>query len=63
MEVPFRACGLENFLGINAHSLENQASSFMSAMFRSRCVFSMTFAASATRMLDARCVPAVTIEA
>src|SRR6476469_5581125 len=24
MEVPFRSCGLENFLGINAHSLENQ---------------------------------------
>ncbi len=36
------------------------ASSFISAMFRSRCVFSMTLAASATLMLDARCTPAVT---
>ena len=29
------------------------ASSFISAMLRSRCVFSITFAASATLMLDA----------
>ena len=35
------------------------ASSFISAMLRSRCVFSMTFAASATLMLEARCTPAV----
>ena len=37
------------------------ASSFISAMLRSRCVFSITLAASATRMLDARCTPAVTM--
>ena len=30
------------------------ASSFISAMLRSRCVFSITFAASATLMLRAR---------
>ncbi len=36
------------------------ASSFISAMLRSRCVFSMTLAASATLMEDARCTPAVT---
>ena len=30
------------------------ASSFMSAMLRSRCVFSITFAASATRIEGAR---------
>ncbi len=35
-------------------------SSFISAMFRSRCVFSITFAASATLMLLALCTPAVT---
>jgi hypothetical protein len=36
------------------------ASSFISAMLRSRWVFSMTFAASATRMLEARWMPAWT---
>jgi hypothetical protein len=36
-------------------------SSFMSAMFRSRCVFSMTLAASATLMLAALNTPAGTI--
>ena len=36
------------------------ASSFISAMLRSRCVFSITFAASATLMLEARYTPAVT---
>ena len=34
-------------------------SSLISAMLMSRCVFSMTLAASATLMLDALCVPAV----
>ena len=34
-------------------------SSFISAMFRSRCVFSITLAASATLMLEALCTPAV----
>jgi hypothetical protein len=43
--------------------LKISASSFISAMLRSRCVFSITFAASATRIELARCVPAVTIEA
>ena len=37
------------------------ASSFISAMLRSRCVFSMTLAASATLMLGARCTPASTM--
>ena len=37
------------------------ASSFISAMLRSRWVFSMTLAASATLMLEARCTPAVTM--
>ena len=36
-------------------------SSLISAMLTSRCVFSMTLAASATRMLLALCVPAVMI--
>ena len=36
------------------------ASSFINAMLRSRWVFSITLAASATLMLDARCTPAVT---
>jgi hypothetical protein len=35
------------------------ASSFTSAMLRSRCAFSMTLAASAVRMFAARCTPAV----
>ena len=38
------------------------ASSLMSAMLTSRCVFSITLAASATRMLEVLCVPAITIE-
>ena len=37
-------------------------SSFISAMFRSRCVFSITLAASATLMLLAGYTPAVMIE-
>jgi hypothetical protein len=41
--------------------LKRTASSFMSAMSRSRWVFSMTLAASATRMLLALWVPAVMI--
>ncbi len=36
-------------------------SSFISAMFRSRWVFSMTLAASATLMLEASWIPAVMI--
>ena len=36
------------------------ASSFISAMLRSRWVFSITFAASATLIDDALCTPAVT---
>ena len=39
------------------------ASSLISAMFRSHCVFSMTLAASATRMLSALCVTAVMMAA
>ena len=42
--------------------LKMSASSLMRAMLTSRCVFSMTLAASATRMLEALWVPAVTIE-
>ena len=38
---------------------KTMASSFISAMFRSRWVFSITLAASATLMLLARCTPAV----
>jgi len=38
------------------------ASSFTRAMFKSRWVFSITLAASATRMLAAWCVPAAMIE-
>jgi hypothetical protein len=38
------------------------ASSFISAMFKSRWVFSMTLAASATLMDEARCTPAVTTD-
>ena len=38
------------------------ASSFINAMFRSRCVFSMTLAASATLIDDALWTPAVTTE-
>ena len=39
------------------------ASSFINAMFRSRCVFSMTLAASATLMELALCTPAVMMDA
>ena len=39
------------------------ASSLTSAMLTSRCVFSMTLAASATIMLEVLCVPAVMIDA
>ena len=41
--------------------LKISASSLISAMLTSRCVFSITLAASATRMLDALWVPAVMI--
>ena len=39
------------------------ASSFTNAMFISRCEFSITFAASATFIVGAKCVPAVITEA
>ena len=39
--------------------LKISASSLISAMLMSRCVFSITFAASATFRLEALCVPAV----
>ena len=38
------------------------ASSFTKAMLISRCEFSITLAASATRIVGARCVPAVITE-
>ena len=41
--------------------LKMMANSLIRAMFRSRWVFSITLAASATRMLSALCVPAVMI--
>jgi hypothetical protein len=37
--------------------------SFTKAMLMSRCEFSITFAASATLIVGARCVPAVMTEA
>ena len=37
------------------------ASSFMSAMFKSRCVFSITLLASAALMLEQRCTPGCTM--
>jgi hypothetical protein len=43
--------------------LKISASSLTSAMLTSRCVFSITLAASATRIELARCVPAPMIEA
>ena len=43
--------------------LKISASSLISAMLRSRWVFSITLAASATRIELALCVPAVMIEA
>ena len=39
-----------------------RASSFISAMLRSRWVFSITLAASATRMVAARWTPAATTD-
>ena len=39
--------------------LKISASSLISAILTSRCVFSITLAASATRMLEALCVPAL----
>ncbi len=39
--------------------LNNTANSLINAMFTSRWVFSITFAASATLIDSARCVPAV----
>ena len=38
-----------------------RASSFIKAIFTSRWVFSITLEASATSILDAKCVPAVII--
>ena len=48
-------------MGLTLASLSKiRSSSFMRAMLRSRWVFSMTLAASATLMLLALCTPAVT---
>ena len=50
------ATAIANF----SQSMKMIASSLTSEIFRSRCVFSITLAASATLMLDARCTPAFT---
>ena len=52
-EVPLGACGLQHGLVSMPILLKMIANSLTRAMFRSRCVFSMTLAASATRMLSA----------
>ena len=52
--------GGEDGIGLERpRRLKSMASSLMRAMLTSRWVFSMTLAASATRMLAARWVPAV----
>ena len=52
-EVPFGAGGLAAPPSVSMPSRSKMiASSFISAMLRSRCVFSITFAASATLMLE-----------
>ena len=58
-EVPLGARGLQHLRVSMPILWKISASSFISAMLRSRCVFSMTLAASATLMLLARCTPAV----
>jgi hypothetical protein len=60
-EVPLGAGGLQHLQGVDASRLKMRASSFIRAMLRSRWVFSITLAASATRMLLAGWVPAVMI--
>ena len=57
-EVPLGPGGAQHFLGVEPKRLKISASSLIRAMFTSRWVFSMTFAASATLMLEAWCVPA-----
>ena len=63
-EVPLRARRLRARRACRCRSRSKiSASSFISAMLRSRCVFSITLAASATLMLLARWTPAVTTAA
>ena len=57
-EVPFRPRGLEDVRGPDPSRSQMRAISFMSATFRSRWVFSMTLAASATWIDGARWTPA-----
>jgi hypothetical protein len=59
-EVPLGAGGFEHVASVSMpRRLKISASSLIRAMLRSRWVFSMTLAASATLMLDALWVPAV----
>ena len=48
-----------NGFGFVGQVVRVHASSLIRAMFKSRCVFSITLAASATLMLGALCVPVV----
>ena len=62
-EIPLAPRRRQHFTGVDAKPIAKmRASSFMSAMLRSRWVFSITFAASATFMEGARCTPVVTTE-
>jgi len=61
-EVPLGAGRLEHVQRVDAEREKSSDSSFISAMFRSRWVFSMTLAASATLIDAARCTPAATTE-
>ena len=61
-EVPLRAGGRRGLPAVSSPSRSKMiASSFIKAMFRSRCVFSITLHASAAMMLLQRCTPGSTI--
>src|SRR5690606_34379493 len=60
-EIPFGTGGFEHFQCIDIRRLKISASSLMRAMLISRCVFSITLAASATLILLALWVPTTTM--
>ena len=61
-EVPLGPRRGQHIAGVDAEPVEDDESSFISAMLRSRWVFSITLAASATLIDGALWMPAVTIE-
>ena len=60
-EIPLRARCIKDFMGIDTQGLKISDNSLTRAMLTSRCVFSMTLAASATLIEFVLYVPAFTI--